>query len=124
MDGVQIGTQRNIAPDGSGESWDKVEGYFRYGPGGVVLEQRALTAEELAWLVAMEQAADREVREVDLHQQARTALVNNADFLNLPAPTYPLNAVAQQRLVEQVQALTRQVNGIIRLLLGSDLLDP
>jgi hypothetical protein len=47
-----------------------------------------------------------------LRQRAQTALANNQAFLGLAAPT---NAQA----VAQVQALTRQVNGLMRFLLGT-----
>lgn len=46
-----------------------------------------------------------------LEAKAQTALTNNATFLGLASPT---NAQA----VAQVQALTRQVNALIRLALG------
>ena len=49
-----------------------------------------------------------------LHERAAAALTNNADFLALASPT---NAQA----VAQIKALTRQVNGLIRL--GLDRLD-
>lgn len=58
-----------------------------------------------------------------LESQARTALDNNKDALARPDPTFPLSLAAQQALVAQVQALTRQNNAIIRLLVGGDLLD-
>lgn len=47
----------------------------------------------------------------DVETKAVTALTNNATFLNLASPT---NA----QTLAQVKALTRQVNGLIRLLLG------
>ncbi len=46
-----------------------------------------------------------------LQQRAQNALVNNATFLTIASPT---NAQA----VAQVQALTRQISGVIRLLLN------
>jgi len=46
-----------------------------------------------------------------LHQKAMAALTNNATYLGIANPT---NAQA----VAQVTALTRQVNGIIRILLN------
>lgn len=49
--------------------------------------------------------------QADLHQKAATALTNNAAFLAITSPT---NAQA----VAQVQALTRQMNAVIRLMLG------
>lgn len=49
-----------------------------------------------------------------LRERAATALTNNADFLALASPT-------QAQAVAQIKALTRQVNGLIRL--GLDRLD-
>jgi len=46
-----------------------------------------------------------------LEQRARTALANNQAYLALAAPT-------QAQAVAQVAALTRQVDGLIRFLLG------
>lgn len=47
-----------------------------------------------------------------LQQKAQAALANNATFQAIGSPTNAQNAA-------QVQALTRQCNGIIRLLLGA-----
>lgn len=47
-----------------------------------------------------------------LQQRATTALVNNATFLAITAPT-------QAQAVAQVKALTRQVNALIRLQLSA-----
>lgn len=46
-----------------------------------------------------------------LVQRANTALANNSTFLAIGAPT-------QAQAVAQVQALTRQVNALIRFTLG------
>lgn len=46
-----------------------------------------------------------------LQQRAATALTNNQTFLAIASPT-------QAQAVAQVQALTRQVDGLIRFLLG------
>lgn len=56
-----------------------------------------------------------EVVTLDLHGKARQALTNNAAYLALATPTNAQNAA-------QVKALTRQINALIRLLVGSDLL--
>lgn len=47
-----------------------------------------------------------------LRQRAQTALTNNQTFLAIASPT-------QAQAVTQVQALTRQVDGLIRFLLGA-----
>jgi hypothetical protein len=49
---------------------------------------------------------------VTLLQRAQTALTNNQTFLAIASPT-------QAQAVAQVQALTRQVDGLIRFLLGT-----
>jgi len=54
-----------------------------------------------------------------LRDKADTALTNNIAALALPAPSFPLSNAAQQALVNQVTALTRQNNAIIRLLLDA-----
>jgi hypothetical protein len=59
----------------------------------------------------------------DVEAQARAAYANNIAFLAQPAPAVPLNAAAQLALVAQVAALTRQVQGLIRLAV-TDLLEP
>ena len=48
---------------------------------------------------------------VTLFQRANTALTTNATFLAIGSPT-------QAQTVTQVQALTRQIDGIIRLMLN------
>lgn len=52
----------------------------------------------------------------DLHDRVRQALVRNAQFLAIGSPT------AGQTLA-QVRQLTRECSALIRLLVGSDLLD-
>ncbi len=47
----------------------------------------------------------------ELHDRARQALQSNRDYLALSSPT-----AAQSR--EQVERLTRQVQGLIRLVIG------
>lgn len=97
-------------PDGSRERWSDT-GYQRFDPAGALLEQRALTdRERLAFL-------QRAVLDTiaALQDQARAAYKSNQDFLALPSPSYPLSSASQQALVQQVQALTRQVNVLIRL---------
>lgn len=62
----------------------------------------------------MTDAATSATNEAALLAKAKTALTNNATFLAIASPT---NAQA----VAQVQALTRQVNALIRLV-GRNLL--
>jgi hypothetical protein len=56
-------------------------------------------------------AVDEESNATTLRSRAGTALQTNRDFLALAAP-------ANADVVAQVKALTRQNNGIIRLILG------
>ena len=49
---------------------------------------------------------------ITLQDRARLAMISNRDFLALSSPTNAQNAA-------QVKALTRQNNGIIRLLIGA-----
>jgi hypothetical protein len=107
------------------ETFDLVDGYKRFDPiTGAVVESRAnLTDSEIArvneWLAGPNRVVTRET----LLAQVRAARATNLAFLALPAPTYPLGVAAQTALVNQVTALTRQVDGLIRLIVGSDLLD-
>jgi hypothetical protein len=50
--------------------------------------------------------------------KAAVAVSNNLAFLGLNAPSFPLNNAAQQALVAQVVALTRQVDALILLATG------
>lgn len=49
--------------------------------------------------------------EIELHRLARNALSNNRSFLNLSSPTNAQNAA-------QLKALTRQMNYLIRIVIG------
>lgn len=55
---------------------------------------------------------ERTQNEVTLRERAANALQSNRDFLAIATPT---NAQA----VAQIKALTRQVNGLIRLAVGA-----
>jgi len=56
-----------------------------------------------------------EVVQLDLHTKVRQHLVNNATFLSIAAPNNAQNTA-------QIKALTRQMNAIIRLVVGNDLI--
>ncbi len=56
-------------------------------------------------------AATADTNNTTLRQQAETAITNNIDYLAIVGPT---NA----QVVAQVRALTRHVDGIIRLVIG------
>jgi len=53
----------------------------------------------------------RNATEETLQRQATAAMQNNRDFLAITTPT-------QAQAVAQVKALSRQMNGVIRMLLG------
>lgn len=71
---------------------------------------RPYTTEENTAADERAAAAVAASNELTLRQRAATALTTNRDFLALPAPT---NA----QTLTQVRALTRQMNGLIRLTL-------
>lgn len=71
----------------------------------------AITQAQLQAAVDAHVAIDEDGNRTTLEQRAANALQTNRDFLALATPT---NA----QVVAQVKALTRQNNGIIRLLLG------
>lgn len=85
-------------------TFDPVAGRVKHevdsGAGLVVIEDRAMTALELAHIAATE-------NESTLEQRVRQALTANATFLGVAAPT------AVQQLA-QIRALTRQVSALIR----------
>jgi hypothetical protein len=108
-----------VGPDGTVEEWDVEAGVYRVRRNGTVV-QRPLTDAELEWLEAGHPGDPARVE--TLRRQGRRAYVQNRAFLLRPAPNYPLSQSAQRALVAQTVALTRQTNGIIRLLLGRDML--
>ena len=75
---------------------------------GTLLNERDYTAEENAQADEMEARNTRLANENTLYEQARTAIVGNKQFLALSSPT---NA----QTLAQVKALTRQMNGLIRI---------
>lgn len=64
------------------------------------------TTQTLSYDITAEQANDETIR-----QQAQNALANNRTYAGLASPTAAQTAA-------QVKALTRQMNGVIRLLLN------
>ena len=101
------------------EQWDVPSRTYRRYENGVLAEERPFTAEENA-------TADRRITEqarqanlAALLARARTALANNAAYL---AKVTAGTATTADHIA-QVPALTRQTQGLIRLIVGSDLLD-
>lgn len=93
------------------ERIDSSTGFTRWDVAGAQVEQRVLSAAESIAL----QTADASKISIDngatLKTKAQQALAANATFLAIPTPTAAQNAA-------QAKALTRQVNGLIRLALG------
>ena len=84
----------------------------------VIWTQRPMTQDELD-AAAAKAAADaaqaaQDALMSDTEAQARTGFANNKDYLALPAPTGPES-------IAQVEALTRQVNGLIRIVVDNGL---
>jgi expansin (peptidoglycan-binding protein) len=77
----------------------------------VTCHDPAVTQAALQAAINAHVAIDEQANRATLEQQAATALTGNRDFLALASPT---NA----QVVAQVKALTRQNNGVIRLILG------
>lgn len=106
--------------DGStAEQWDISSRTYRRLEGGTLVEERPFTAAEAAWA---KQNATEEIRRANrdlLLARARAAVASNASYLDSVTAGTATNA----QHIAQVPALTRQMQGVIRLLLGSDLLD-
>lgn len=91
------------------ESIDEDRKVYTYDTEGALVDERDFTADENATLDAI--LANRQ-REDDRRQtlaQARNAIQANNQFLNLNAPT-------QAQALQQIKALTRQMNGLARIL--------
>lgn len=94
------------------ELWDSVAGtYTAWNTSGAVTTSRALTTAEAADLTAADATNTSLTNAATLRSRALTALDANATFLALASPT---NA----QVVAQVQKLTRECNGLIRLALS------
>ena len=91
------------------ERWDETARTLTtWGPTGTLTGTRAYTPAENAEADARATAATITTNEAALLAKAATALTNNATFLAVASPS---NAQA----LAQIQALTRQVNALIRL---------
>jgi hypothetical protein len=86
-------------------------GYTAWDASGNQTTSRALTAAEATWLAGIDTANTQAANKATIQQQAQTALTNNQTHVAIASPT---NA----QVVAQVQALTKQMNGVIRLLLN------
>lgn len=94
------------------QSWDdSTDTYTAYDQAGNVTTTRPFTAEETARAQALEAAATASNNFATVRTAATNAIASNQTFLGIASPT---NAQA----VAQIQALTRQVNALIRLVLN------
>lgn len=84
--------------------------YTRYADDGSVEETRPLTSDEEAALAAADYQNATSNNDVTIRGRARQAIQNNRTFVGLASPTAAQNAA-------QIKALTRQMNGLIRLVL-------
>ena len=101
------------------EQWDTdARTYRRWEHGTLVLERPFTDAENASTGAAV--ADDRRLaNRAELLARARAAQATNAAYLDAVAAGTATNA----QHVAQTAALTRQMQGVIRLLVGSDLLD-
>jgi len=70
-----------------------------------------VTQAQLQAAVDAHVAVDRDANGATLRRRAQNALATNATFLGLASPSNAQNAA-------QVKALTRQMNGLVRLVVG------
>ena len=82
-----------------------------WGPDGVLEVEFASDLTPLEVAAVQRRIASRNANEEELRRLAEVALVNNRDFLAIASPT-------QVQTLAQVKALSRQNNGVIRMLLG------
>jgi hypothetical protein len=101
------------------EQWDVPSRTYRRWENGVLVEERPFTAAENA--SADEQLADdaRRATLADLQARARAAITTDRVYLD----AVTAGTVTTAQALTQVAALTRQTIGLIRLVIGSDLLD-
>lgn len=85
--------------------------YTSWNMSGVQLTQRAYTAPENAVADLKNAEETATINRATIEEQAATALETNTTFLAIATPT---NA----QVLAQTKALTRQTNGVIRLLIG------
>ncbi|MBP5875647.1 hypothetical protein PV413_03650 [Streptomyces scabiei] len=106
--------------DGStAEQWDAPTRTYRRFECGALVEERPFTPAEDAWALTRTVEDTRRANRDQLGARVRTALANNAAYLDKVQAGTATNADH----IAQVPALTRQMQGVIRLLVGSDLLD-
>lgn len=101
------------------QQWDLTARIYRRYNSGILVEERPFTDAENA---QADQAISEEARRANratLMDRARNALATNQTYLDKVTAGTATNADH----IAQVPALTRQMQGVIRLIVGSDLLD-
>jgi hypothetical protein len=101
------------------QQWDTDAGIYTRYLYGAVVEQRPFTDAEIAWLTGTATDSARQANRAALLAAARIAVANNAAYL---AKVTAGTAVTADHIA-QVPALTRQMQAVIRIIVGSDLLD-
>lgn len=101
------------------ERWDVPSHTYRRYECGLLVEERAFTAAEDQWAAQQDTDTRRRTNRDQLTARARAALAANTVYLDKVQAGIATNVDH----LAQVPALTRQIQGVIRLLLGSDLLD-
>jgi hypothetical protein len=112
------GFDPNAAAQNKSEQWTNATqagdptpaGYTAWDASGNVTSTRALTQAESDALAVQDTANTQATNKATIQQQAQTALTNNQTYLAIASPT-------TAQAVSQVAALTRQLDGVIRLLL-------
>jgi hypothetical protein len=103
----------------STQQWDTDAGVYTRYLYGAVVEQRPFTDTEIAWLAGAATDSARQANRAALLAAARAAFTNNAAYLAKVTGGTATNADH----IAQVPALTRQMQAVIRIIVGSDLLD-
>lgn len=101
------------------EQWDTGARVYRRWEYGLLVVERPFTDAENAAADDRLVDATRQTNRAALLAKARTAFTNNAAYLAKVTAGTATNADH----IAQVPALTRQMQGVIRLIVGSDLLD-
>lgn len=101
------------------QQWDLTARIYRRFEDGLLVLERPFTDEENADAEARALEGTRRTNRETLLRRARTAWTTNRAYLDLVAAGTATNADH----IAQVTTLTRQMQGVIRLIVGSDLLD-
>jgi hypothetical protein len=101
------------------EQWDVPSRTYRRYDAGVLTVERPFTDAEVAWADAAVVESTRGANTRELLSRARAALSANTEYL----AKVQAGTVTNADHIAQVPALTRQMQGVIRLIVGSDLLD-